>query len=268
MFDGKFYTTMVALVVAVFAICNLKDKVVTNEGFWGNPSMTYKVERVMANSPQAAAKGDFYSVPGTFQSMLSPRFSNTDYNAAIRYNLPSRENLAMPCEPMTFGNMASDGQCGRGSGPVNCGKGGHAQDIRESFETEVQQYPEAMDMLPVGDMTTLNAQGESEQPIVYDRLVYANRQSNLRNQGDPIRGDLPIVPCAAEWFRPSVRPNIDLQQGALSVMAGPNNESNIAMAQLIATTSGEDTFGGVSMSSMKSVDTSGALSGVNVQAFP
>jgi hypothetical protein len=95
--------------------------------------------------------------------------------------------------------------------------------------------------------------GEMKQPIVYDRYMYANRNSRLRGQGDPIRGDLPIVPISGNWFIPSAAAgnnvNQVLQQGAMNVLGGVNNETNNALANLIYNSSGgtETTIGGVDM---------------------
>jgi Family of unknown function (DUF5850) len=95
----------------------------------------------------------------------------------------------------------------------------------------------------------LTADGEMKQPIIYDRFIYANRHSRLRAMGDPIRGDLPIVPNSGNWFVPSVHPNIDLQAGAINVMAGVNNETNHQLSSLIYNSSGggETTIGGVDL---------------------
>jgi hypothetical protein len=97
----------------------------------------------------------------------------------------------------------------------------------------------------------LTQDGEMKQPIVYDRYMYANRNSRLRGQGDPIRGDLPIVPISGNWFVSSYarEPQITLQQGAMNVMGGVNNETNNSLANLIYNASGgtDTTIGGVDM---------------------
>lgn len=314
MFDSKFIITLIALVLAVMAISNLKSETIDskeNFGFGSNPSGTWKKERMMAASPEAATQNQFFSVPGNYQAILSPRMSSgIDYGANIRYNMPSYENQAVPCEPLTFGNMAKENYmpmthtphgkyrmqhvkegftenygCGGGCGAVGCQKGGAPMDFHGgaplmsadyaagNYNDIIQKpstnsYPEAIDMIPVGNMTTVNQYGETIQPIIYDRLIYANRNSRLRSQGDPIRGDLPIVPCSAEWFRPSVQPNIDLQTGAMSVLGGVDNETTRQMAQLIQATSGDTTVAGVNMSSMKSMQTGSALADIHVTAFP
>lgn len=296
MFDGKFVATLVALIIAVIAIANFSSQeTITMEGFGfgSNPSGTWRKERVVAANQEAAMKGEFYSIPGNYQAILSPRAASTDFGAHIRYNMPQYKNQAVPCNPLTFGNMVKENytenygcnSSGGGCGPAGCTKTGNSvsyhggapvmpadyasgnynEMINSAKNTE---YPDAVGMIPVGDMTTVNALGETIQPIVYDRYIYANRQSRLRSLGDPIRGDLPIVPCSAEWFRPSVHPSLDLQTGAMAVMGGMDNQTGQAMADLIAATSGDTTVAGVNMSSMRNTYTGSALADVHVTAFP
>lgn len=112
-------------------------------------------------------------------------------------------------------------------------------------------YPEVTNMIPVGTMETCSGLGDIGEVVVYDRYIYANRNSRLRSQGDPIRGDLPIVPCSGnQWFNVSVSPQIDLQAGALNVIAGVQNDTNQQLAELINYSSGgvEQNIGGVNMS--------------------
>jgi hypothetical protein len=107
--------------------------------------------------------------------------------------------------------------------------------------------PDSVSDVPSGPTGSfLTADGELKQPIVYDRYLYANRQSRLRNLGDPIRGDLPIVPASGNWFTPNVHPNVDLQAGAINVLAGVNNETSHQLASLIYNSSGggDTTIGG------------------------
>lgn len=47
-------------------------------------------------STYAKLKGEFFTIPGTFQSTLSPRFSNVDYGANIRYREPNINHMASP----------------------------------------------------------------------------------------------------------------------------------------------------------------------------
>lgn len=92
--------------------------------------------------------------------------------------------------------------------------------------------------------------GDFMQPVTFDRFMYANKKSRRRTGGDPIRGDLPIIPQNTGWFRPSVQPHLDLKEGALSVLGGFDNETNSSLAALMKASSGNSmsTFGGVSFS--------------------
>ena len=276
MFDSKILITLIGLVVAVAAIGNISNDKKTKEHFWMNPSRQVKVDVLKSDTLSAAKKGDFYSVPGTYKAMLSPRFSNLNYGAQISYNMPSNEYLGVPCKPLTFGKMASkegfaprtqdvrenysggNSSCGGGSTVVGCGKGG----VPESFKgsppmmqagyangnyTQVsnQAYsnsgvPAVTGTLPVQDMTSMGSDLVSgdTQAVVYDRFMFANRNSRLRRGGDKIRGDLAIAPCNTGWFQVSVQPNIDLEQGAMNVLGGTTNSQGSNLANLIYSTSG------------------------------
>jgi Family of unknown function (DUF5850) len=283
MFDNKFLVTLIGLIVAVAAInIKTKDDDDIKEEFGMLPSFQAKVDVVAAQNSKSAAKGDFYSVPGTYQAMLSPRFSNTDYGANIRYNMPSRQNQANPVNPLTFSKLVGNNAqnyvgsenvrenfSNTNGGPANCGKGGVSQSYMGSAPIAPADYangnyneilnkaysdssfPASASSLPVSDMTQLSA-GEKNgmpAPVVYDRFIYANRNSRLRSQGDPIRGDLAVVPAQGGWFRPSVQPNIDLQQGAMNVMGGTTNDTANSISNLIYTTSGnsQSVIGGVDL---------------------
>lgn len=101
-----------------------------------------------------------------------------------------------------------------------------------------------------------NARGGDDcglQPVVYDRFIYANSRSRLKQGSDWIRGDLPIVPVLPEanvnsqvWMRPSVTPHIDLNPGAMNVLGGFDNTTNNQLRALMnASTDGTlQTFGG------------------------
>jgi hypothetical protein len=293
MFQNNFLVTLIGLLVAMFAIKAVSDnKNRIKESFGMLPSMTWKIDRLVSPSVMAEKKGDFFSVPGTYQAILSPRFSNVDYGANILYNMPSYQHQGVPCDPLTFGNMAvkeNYSSCAAG-GPVNCKVGGggapegfhggeplppadYANGNYNELKNKAYQssnFPMTQSTLPVGDMTTLNSDGETIQPIVYDRYMVANRNSRLRAHGDPIRGDLPIVPCTPEWFRPSVQPNIDLQYGAMNVIGGQTNDTATALADLVYASSGnaETAIGGVNMANSFNATLGAGGRDVNVTAFP
>ena len=301
MFDSKFVCTLIAIMAAVFAICNFNgNKVTSNEGFGGNlPSFRTRVDKV------ATKNGiPMYSVQN-FQGMLPPRMMGmAQIGANIRYNCPSQENMALnPSDPLNMANMVqenyapqqikenycgcSGGSCSGGCG-LSCGLGGqsvehtagHMMDAGYAAGDFNQEYAKAhaqsgqtvnMDgMLPIGNMTTVDALGQQEQVVMYDNLMYANRRSRLRSQGDMIRGDLPIVPAQIGWFRPSVVPSLDLQEGAMNVLVG-DGKTQAALNALIYEDSGntETTIaGGTQMNNQLGAELVAGQSDVLVSAFP
>ncbi len=206
-------------------------------------------------------RGDFFS-NANYQASLSPRFDGTnDYGAMIRYNMPSRSNLAVPTDPLTFGSMACgskpikegfcqscrgstvEGYC-KGCGSVGCRRGSGSMPAQPfgapssaslmgsdyasaSFKQQQAQgdYAPVTSTLQAGSLIMRSPDGQMQQVYVYDRFMVANQKSRLTGLGDPIRGDLPIVPCKNEWMRPSANPNIDLRTGAMSVLGGVDNST-------------------------------------------
>lgn len=75
----------------------------------------------------------------------------------------------------------------------------------------------------MNDSRTADNFDNPNQPVIYDRLMYSNKRTKLMEHNDMIRGSLPIMPKYGEWFRPSVDPLIDLQRGAMNILAGKNN---------------------------------------------
>lgn len=102
--------------------------------------------------------------------------------------------------------------------------------------------PVMADMLPAGDMTTINDAGKQQQVYVYDRFMFANQRSRLAKHADPIRGDLFIAPNSVSptqaWGVPSVRPNIDLRTGSLAMIGGIQNETAQQLSEAKALASG------------------------------
>lgn len=166
--------------------------------------MTYKVDRVAAPNEDFAHKGEFWSVPGTYQALVAPRSASVQYGSQIQYNLPPESLLAYRSDTP----FANDGL-----------------------------------LLTTGE-------GDIVQPVTYDRFMFSNKKSRLREHGDPIRGDLPIIPHNSDWFRPSVQPHIDLKEGAMQVMGGFDNDTNNQLSQLMAASAGNalQTFGGMNFS--------------------
>ena len=315
MLDSKFFFTLVGLIVAVFAICNTNMSPAISEGYWGNsgaPRTTRVVREVhgqgkdgcgsysLQNNYQAMlGNNKFVSYP-SMQGILSPRFGNTDFGANIRYNMPSYKNQGVPCSPLQFGDMAQEGYkenycggtCGGGCGSAgvpSCGKGGtggvklgkpniagdtnYINAMNDLYDSSA--YPDASSLVAVGDMTVIGADGQQTQPIVYDRYIYANQKSRLAGLGDPIRGDLPIVPCNTGWFNVAANPSVDLREGAMNVMGGIGLDTTAAkLGELVYAASGgyENIVAGVpmttNMANQFSTSLGAGLGDVVVSAFP
>jgi hypothetical protein len=277
MLDSKFFFTIVGLLLTVFAICNTNTNKI-QEGFLMSPRKV-KVERVIKgnNGHYHSMQHDMRQIPPTFssrpdfQANLSPRFNAPQgLPATIRYNIPSREYLASPNNPLGMANMAKEGYNNYGS--PRCNKNGtsfnsntginsnisdlsqptiqHAIDTSDTHEEH--GTPVLSGMLQTPTMDQLNADGTEQQVISYDRYIYANQKSRLYAQGDPIRGDLNITPCKGNWFNVHPNPGVDLQQGALAVMGGKFNEMGMNTAALVNSSSGGviDAIGGQNMSNV------------------
>lgn len=273
-------TTLFALIGVVSALCITSNNN-GQENFLGmGYPMKWKVFR-----ESRLPSGGFVNVPGNYDALLPPRFSNVDYGANIRYNMPGRSMQAVPKNPLTYGNMAvkkenysapSCGPSGANKGSVygmsglrNMPQPDYSAPGRKAAESKLQSY-EVTSVLPVGTMTELTSSGSVQQPVMYDRFMYANQRSRLREQGDPIRGDLPIAPLSGGWFTPSVNPNVDLRDGALAVMGGINNNTQQQTTALMNAASGGtmDILGGVNYGTMFESSLSQGGATLDVTAFP
>ena len=259
MFDGKFIATIFAIVISVFAICNFNTKKITSvEGFF--PSRTVKT------MPEYKVNNDFYSVPPNFQLNPSFRMQNASLSPYtmhhLKHNPNARANMATaPLKPTDFASMARENFIEPSHTPGN-------------FKTIVPDYATAT--LPPTNMSTISTigeNGEEVQAIVYDRLIFANRNSKHRRHGDKIRGDLPIAPRKCGLWDPSVNPHIDLEQGAINVMAGIGNETSNQMASFLNGYSKSSVFAGIdmtspdSMASIKNIESLSNMSTLQVSAF-
>jgi hypothetical protein len=292
MFDGKFIVTLIALIISIVAICRFDNNTTDlyiKEDFLGNlPSMQAKPTAVVKNR----ATGQFFSVPGTFQGALNPRFSNTQYGANILYNLPSNKNMAAPINPLGYGDMAQENYVqklapqNRENYVASCGKGGigSANQYRSApvmqadyadgnynqllYNDVLEGLQPLSDQFAIGNMEMIGMDGNTEQPIVYDRLMFANRNSRLRSQGDFIRGDLPIVPCNTGWFQVAANPVLDLQQGAMFVLGGIDNSPTQQLAAMFNDSNGSTTMAGINMSSQQLSSIGAGMNDITVTAFP
>ena len=276
MFDGKFIATLFAIAVSIFAICNFNTKKITSHEGFGFNNLAYRKERVCASNKQAIERGDFYSdtncqeenkiggyqtVPN-YQANISPRFVDNGVNGPnVRYHSQNSS-----CDPLTFGGMAHENFTKESFDTGKLVESNYAAGNYNEISGQSDEYPDVSSMVPVGDMRSHNALGQETQAICYDRYIYSNKKSNLRRHGCPIRGDMAIAPPIGNWFTASANV-LDLNPGAIAVMAGVGNGSGLDLADLINNNSGKTTIAGVDMSTHKNTYTGQNMSTVQVTGF-
>lgn len=288
MWNNKLIIAVVVGVAVVGLIMlNKSEGMASKEHFWNIPARTWKVEKMYSDpssyssSQSGNAKGDYFQSPH-FQSLLSPRFSNVNYGPNLRTQFPAYSQMGVPKNPLGYPSKKPSVQ--GGGVPLNVfssmenNNNSYANGNFDKTVNDVRKAsggPIATDTVATGIGSTLGPDGEIQQPIVYDRYIYANRKSRLRSGGDPIRGDLPIVPDSGNWFTPSVHPNIDLQPGAINVLAGVNNDTSKQLANIIYNASGRanTTIGGVDMAGFNLAQqnlfsTNNAGGDIAVRSFP
>ena len=272
MINGKFIATLTALVAVVFAICNINTQSVEN--YW--PTRAVKSSVVQRKGLNQA----MYSVPPNLQPNLAPRSNGfANMAATLTYNMPAPKHLAAPVE--NYQHIVKEDYCGS-CGVPNCDKNGSVpmndptvmssdysngnyQNMVNSADMQGNSNM-VLSQVPMGTMETTNSLGESENVVMANRLIFANPNSRLRAQGDPIRGDLPITPCNTGWFQVSVNPNLDLQAGAMNVMGGVKNETNNGTSAVINAQCGSTVIGGVNMSTPE-LASIGANSDITVNCY-
>lgn len=187
----------------------------------------------------------FYTVPGNYQPYLSPRMNSAGLNSYVRYNLPDEKYQAnKPNDPFTIAEYFDK-----------------PQQKKENFQNVSSKVVESSKVkgneLPTtGDMKNVGAASDVKDGFYVntERLIFSTAKNRLRGQGDPIRGDLPVIPCNPEanpnsnvWFRPSANPQSMLNGGAMNVLGGTGNTTAMQLAELMSTAGGgqNTTYGGV-----------------------
>jgi hypothetical protein len=122
MFTGKFLYTLLAILVAVFALCKAEFTQPVIENFLGGYHLgvtsvpvvrdtrtcrTTALGGNFLNKQALMGSGKFFSTQN-MQAILSPRMDPNQYGALVRYNMPDRKNMGAPCDPLTFGDMAKE----------------------------------------------------------------------------------------------------------------------------------------------------------------
>jgi len=198
-----------------------------------------------------------YTVPGNYQSNLSPRFNPNGLNSYVQYDLPAEKNLAGRAnDPLMMANMVEKPRIREDfSGPKFQGE--TPSQYNQMYLDQKKQGEDVAQKLPVSAMNS--SLGGNDQDAFFfpsDRFIFALQKNRLQQFGDPIRGDLPCVPCNPSadpssnvWFRPSVTPANALRTGAINVIAGVGNVTSqqTAEVQMRSIGGAKDTFGGVAL---------------------
>lgn len=210
----------------------------------------------------------FYTVPGNYEPYLSPRMNSAGLNSYVKYQLPDEKYQAnKPNDPFTVAEYFDKPN-------VKENYQNMGNKIVDSTKVEGNELPETKDMKNVGATT---GQAKDGFYVNTERLIFSTAKNRLRGQGDPIRGDLPVIPCNPEanpnsnvWFRPSANPQSMLNGGAMNVLGGTGNTTAMQLAQLMSNANGgqNTTYGGLAFSppgtSMVGQATSAAGKSVNV----
>jgi hypothetical protein len=249
MFDSKTFITLIGLAVVLFALSSQSISNAISEPFLNFPRVALaspeqitrsgcgkKITSMSKPINYVAGMNRFFSYPA-FQGVLPPRMMPGSYGASINYNLPSQNNLAVDKQnPLAFSNMAKCNYTTKENFQNNnsAKKTNYDEAIGDVYKNDQFEDLSPNGIIGGTDMTNINALGCEQQTYNYDRLIFSTAKSRLTAQGDPIRGDLPIIPNACGWFSPSVNPARDLATGAMNVMGGNNNETANSLAQLRA----------------------------------
>lgn len=294
--NGKFLITLLGSILAVLAITKSETNII--EHWWGGiPAMNVKNDWAVANSrgqmtslsnhyfnpSDMRGSGQFVSTP-QFQALLSPRMNpNQQYGTFIKYNTPDHANLAVPNDPLTFGDWASkenskennkENYSGDGQGTglrcrdnqnVNANinndyalptgyTNGNYKTVYDTLSNNGEEAPVVSspcsgdsysNMLPIGTMSAMDSMGNEEQVVVVNDLHVVPLKSRLAEGADFIRGDIPIVPNEnIGWFNSPANVQ-NLRAGAMQVLNG-DGESNAKLMELLITASGgaKTAFGG------------------------
>lgn len=183
MLDSKFFFTLVGLIVAVFAICNINMKPNINEGFGSL--------NVHDNSCH-----------------LSQCNQLNNYN----HDNSHKSNVNYYIKPKSYDTLSQANIVENSYESQSCNKD------NKVMEKNNEYYESHM---PVGDMTSMTQ--EDDTIVYDRQIHFPDRTSRLKSLGDVIRGDLPILPTVdasepieTRWFSVDAGKN-DLQQGFLNM---------------------------------------------------
>lgn len=229
MLDSKFMITLIGFVVAIVAVFNSDISPSITEGFWNVGSFTTKVVKDYGCLPKYA----------------TPVIDNSDYRLKkncgpnICYKQLSNNNH----QPMHMSEMVNNNYSLKkpeSVKPVNYGLELGMSDIYDSNKEDTVS-------MPISDMNSVDV--TCENPIIFDRHIFAPQKSNLARNGDVFRGDIFIPPAnRGGWFDVYPTSN-DHTVGAMNIMGGFDNQSNNVLVEHMYKESGrtQTVFGGVDL---------------------
>ena len=281
MSNNSNFISIIGLLLSLYIVCNVQE---IREGWNGMPPMTAIVQQSVTtpdgkttplqqnSNLSTSINPTYYSTP-SYTSAAPPRFSSVGFSAGVKYNIPNSSilgNTVPSSSPYSISPPSIEKFTPSGcavpapSTTPKTGFGSSGNDTNQSGSKTSSSFSNSTPM-----MTSFGEAGEESPVVVTNNLMWTNSRSNLRSQGDWLRGDLAIVPCEPGWFRPSVVPSRDLQTGALAVIGGINNATAAATASLMfSNTAGlSSSFAGVPISST-SINGVSSNGGVSYTAFP
>jgi hypothetical protein len=229
-------------------VANAADKLAESSGVTEQFGSTNGLNNPGCTQEGYTGPNNFYTVPGTFQSELSPRFMNQDFGANITYNFPAQEHLAAePDNPLSLANSVENFE----------------QQEQENYENVETKFAQVHEPVPLprtmdgpqredydaNDANAPNPGAATPQFKIYDRLITTTSvhgRNGQTNPADPIRGDLAILPTTQScgWFQSRFASPANLKTGALDVLAGANQTSGALAAIKSQYTSASTAAGG------------------------
>ena len=208
MIAKKLMITFLGIFIALTAYYNVITNSDLKEHFLGTSGVTAMSVPQGVNTSghpcNPCGKYPTFTVPGTYQSMTSPRFLAEPYSGQVRYNAAPQRFMGVPKNPLGYANSV----------------GSHRPSVRENYSNNnlSAELDAAQTPLPGQSM---DAPAPS-QSCVMDRFMTATTKSRGYGTGDFIRGDLPILPVTGKmWKTPQqYQPQSALVTGALQAMAG------------------------------------------------
>lgn len=216
--NSKIVIVLFLIAGAIYSVLSVSQNTPLVEGWWGNIQLSSRVEPNVKTKcgfqsiPDNNLGSAFAVVPGKYETYIPPRITGTAQTAAaVKYNMPNMNNMALnPQHPVTVENYANVVE------PFKQFKSAR-QDL---VQNDSKCYDDMQMALPSDDMSGMGGQ----QPEIYNRLIFSNKKSRQYASGDPIRGDLSIVPNSGTWFVSQYNnPNTDLNPGAINIIAGEDN---------------------------------------------